>query len=458
MNHVTRHRTGVLSGSLTAAIFFFAFLWASSAHADFRICVVGSILTTDSGDSIPNGPNAGDTEDYWVNGDAGILKAIPGIWVEVTYSGGLWTGQYADHAGCADFYGSDTNATVTVRSRTQRGGGNQIVMHDDPSDFAQPSATWGYVYTGQTLASGTTSTYTVGAGIAKWTALFVANFTVGAWKSQLSGTTIYLGIDESCTMETEDIASAHFGDSNAQITNGRHYLWLANCGTTLLSRQKFTVSHEVGHAIAALFFGTSSGGANGHEPSSFDYSRDGDSPNSAYCRHVTAYQMWTKEWNAVAFREGYAHFVAAAAWNDRNDPGLAGQQGTGQEGSFTWNGATWDLERYLNGAGTGSGGRMENRCCEYSSNPDCLAAWDSSAVIEDWMLFLWDFYTEKNCNANPGLYTMLNIYRETRRNGNLTKGNYYTRSRQAMEELYSDSCLRNAFYSWANWNGVNHDT
>ena len=60
MNHVTRHRTGVLSGSLTAAIFFFAFLWASSAHADFRICVVGSILTTDSGDSIPNGPNAGD--------------------------------------------------------------------------------------------------------------------------------------------------------------------------------------------------------------------------------------------------------------------------------------------------------------------------------------------------------------------------------------------------------------
>ncbi len=61
-------------------------------------------------------------------------------------------------------------------------------------------------------------------------------------------------------------------------------------------------------------------------------------------------------------------------------------------------------------------------------------------------------------HRDPSRATLLNIYRETRKNGGLTAGNYYTKSKAAMEELISDTCLRTKFSSWAGWNGVDHDT
>ncbi len=101
------------------------------------------------------------------------------------------------------------------------------------------------------------------------------------------------------------------------------------------------------------------------------------------------------------------------------------------------------MERF--NAGDTIGGRLET-------------SWDSAGTNNDWLRFLWDFYTVDNCVSNPWTYTLLNIYRETRRNGGLTKGNYYTKTKAAMEELYSDGCLRGYFSSYAQWNGVDNDT
>ena len=431
------------------------------ARADYTICAVGSIQTNDSGFTIPSGPNAGDTEDYWSNGNSGLSKAIKGIKIEVTYSGG-GEGTWADGNGCADFSGSRTNATVKISSETKRGG-NRLVLHDDPFDFTPQSPSWAYIYTGQTLSSNQTYTYTgIGAGIAKWTALFTANFTLDYWRTPLSGADIYLGVEESCP---SDLASAHYGspgasESNSEITQGRHWLGITSCSPWTFTRDKFLVAHEMGHAIAALFYGQVSGSVDGDEPNTDDYTNDNDparAPNSSACTNNAFYSELTKEWNSVTFREGYAHFVAAAAWNDRNDSGAAGGSGTGQEGAFTWFGRTHDLERFNLGAGSGSGGRMENICCQDPPD-DCSTSWDSAGTNADWLRFLWDYFTVTSCTNNPTRKDMLKIYRKTRLNGGLTKGNYYTKTRNAMRNIYGATCLRNEFDTWANWNGINHDT
>lgn len=454
--------------------FVLVLLQSMSARADYTICVVGSVLTTDSGRQVPNGPNAGDTEDYWPNADSGVSKAIPGI--QISTPDGT---RSADGSGCADFPGTLANETVTIWSSTWRGTNNRLVLHDDPYnfDFTDLTPTWSYVYANQTTASGTTKTYTnVGSGIAKWTALFAANFMLDEYDNLLSGTRIYLGVDETCQPgpnppQTNNVASAHYGPggsaSNSEITSGHHFLVVANCASTLLTRQKFIISHEMGHAIAALFYGDKTGASNGNEPNSTDYTNDTDparGPTAAACQLTTpsggpTYSPQTKEWNSVTFREGYAHFLTAVAWNVKNDPGAAGGSGTGQEGAFTFFGVSYDLERYNRGSGTNSGGRLENTCCVHNPpTTNCTTSWDSASVNNDWLLFLWDYWSEDGCSNNVTKANMLNIYAETRLNGGLTKGNYYTKTRAAMRELFTGSCLRAAWDNWADWNGVNHDT
>lgn len=450
---------------LAAALFY-----AAPAQADYTICVVGRVQTIDSGKTIPRGPNAGDTEDYWSNADSGINKALQGIFVIVDPPQGADQGEWTDGDGCADFSGSVQNANVIIRSRTKRNG-NHMILHGQPDTFSPTTSGWSYVFSNQNLNSNQTYTYqNIGSGIAKWTALFTANFTLDRWKNVTTGKYIHLGVDESCvasppSARTDNRASAHYGPgssaSNSQITSGWHYLVLSNCSSTLLTRRKSIVSHEVGHALAALFYADSSSATNGDEPNCTDLNNDLDparSPNSSACTGSSnSYSIYTKEWNSIAFREGFAHFVAAAAWSDKDDAGRAGSSGTGHEAEFTWFNDPQDLRRYNQGSGTNNGGRLENICCvEPGSN--CSTSWDSAATNGDWMRFLWSYFTDDTCGSAPTKKEMLQIYQRTRLNGGLTKGNYYTRARTAMRQLVTSSCLRGRWDTWAMRTGVDNDT
>ncbi len=446
-------------------------LFSLAAHASYTICAVGSIRTTDSGNQIPSGPNAGDTEDYWQNGDSTLSKAIHGLSIGVYRPGAGNEYRNTGSDGCADFTGTaGSGSTVTFYSHTlaQSTG---LVLNNSPYSYALNGATWTYRYTNQNLRNNRTYTYSnLGSGLAKWTTLFTANFGLRRFDDALNvvsnWTTIYLGLDESCTTGTngtDTVASAHYGGSgsnrsNGQITSGRHYLALANCTTGgQRSRQKFIVSHEMGHAITALYYGASSGATNGDEPNSTDYSKDRVDGETGTCRDggtsgSDSYTIDSKEWNSVGFREGFAHWVAASSWSLKNDSGAAGGSGTGQEGSFSWFGGSQtdahDLERYNLGAGSGSGGHLENIC---------TTGWDSSSTNGDWLRFLWDMFTDTTCGSSPSKNNMLDVYSRTRQNGGLTKGNYFTRAEQAANNLWG-SCWEGRFATWSSWNGVDNDT
>src|SRR5262249_48501121 len=152
----------------------------------------------------------------------------------------------------------------------------------------------------------------------------------------------HVGIDN--TQSTGN--SAHFGSSNSYITEGRHYLRLGNGNVdskgnpdTPRTRYKFHVAHELGHAIAALYYGDHENAVNGDEPNTGDYSHN-VLPNACGTGDTT-YSISSKEWNSVGFREGFAHFISARIWNNKET-----------EGAFTWFAAPHDLERYNQGLGT----------------------------------------------------------------------------------------------------------
>lgn len=435
--------------------FFGTLSHAAIAQAAFTICAVGQVTTIDSGRTIPNGPNAGDTEDFWANADSTINVPAAGIYISYEWlngSQGGGGGGFANSSGCMTL--SETASTVTeVRIYSMSNAGNTVRVHNNPGSFATtPGSLYSYVYVNQNYQDNQTYTYTVGSGIAKWTTFFVASFMSEAFDTNVLGKSIHVGIDEAACPQSN--TSAHYGGSvpnrsNGQITSGRHFLSTGNCATSPHSRQKFLISHEMGHALAALFYGAASGAVDGDEPNSTDYTNDSDpsrAPNATACQSSSPYTINTKEWNSVTFREGYAHWAAASSWSTP----IA-------EGAFTWFQSSEDLERYGQGSGMFTGGQLENVCC----TSGCTTSWDSAATNGDWLRFLWDFDTATNCASNPNQYTLLKIYRQTRLNGSLTLGNYYTRSRAAMAGLYSGStydCLRASWDTWAAWNGIDHDT
>ncbi len=287
---------------LALSVFTLGMLLSGVAQAGFTVCATGKVTTIDSGSTIPSGPNAGDTEDYWNTADSGLAIPAAGIGITVQHPTLGTDFEWADSSGCAFFSspGATTGFTVTMESVTSDvGNGNYVRLHNDPYSFTStPGAVWAYVFTNQTLTQNTTATYTqIGSGIAKWTAFFTANFALRKNDDLLSGVALYVGIDESCTTDTEDLASAHYGGavpnrSNGKISTGTHFLGLANCASTNLTRQKFIVTHEVGHAIAALYYGktTSAVVVNGDEPNSNDYTNDND-PSRAERRRLHAQRL-----------------------------------------------------------------------------------------------------------------------------------------------------------------------
>jgi hypothetical protein len=253
-------------------------------------------------------------------------------------------------------------------------------------------------------------------------------------------------------------ASAHYGDSNDHITDGRHYIKLGN-GTvdgegnpaTPSTKFKFIVTHELGHAIAAIYYGNHDDAQDGGEPS-VSLSHD-EGPNACGTQDQPdadppkyGYSISSKEWNSVGFREGFAHFISAKIWNNKET-----------EATFTWFAEAHDLERYNFGASNNAGGRLENQCCVGGG---CSDSWAGAGTNEDWVRFLWDWYTNTSdsCPDRPTKLDMLKLYRQTRLNGGLTNNNYFQKMQAAADDLtHLDECLRtDRFDFYANHNGINN--
>lgn len=406
---------------------------------DYRTCIRFEAETVDSGFGIANGPNAGGTEDQYVSCNAGCTAIARGVRVKV--SRGAWSQTFdADpSSGCFDWTNTATNGfDVRVYGFATDSAGNQVRIHDGGSaTTGYPGSTYSILLTDVTPTANGTDTYDVGNYDRKWTAMAVLGFAFYRYHSGLSDTLVHAAMDDTECWDS----SAHYGSSNAAITEGKHYIRIGNCAAgTPSTRRKFVITHELGHALAALYYGAQAGAVDGGEPGV----SSGHNVGPSACTIGSSYSIDSKEWNSIGFREGFAHFVAARVWNDKHP-----------EGAFRWSSTTHDLERWGQGAGAASGGRLENQCCV----SNCGSSWTDAGTIEDWMRFFWDFYNNVDgaCPEQPDGLDMFKLYSQTRLNGGLSASNYYDKMRAAAQDIGLPACLSGTrFDTYAIHNGINN--
>ena len=95
-----------------------------------------------------------------------------------------------------------------------------------------------------------------------------------------------------------------------------------------------------------------------------------------------------------------------------------------------------------------------------SAANNCAQSWRNTGTIGDWTRFLWDLYTSQDpyedCAVQPTARQMLDIYSQTRRNGNLGPQNYEDRMYDAFVDLGFPVCLANAYLYYQVLNGADH--
>lgn len=419
---------------------------AGGALNSYETCALFRTQTTDSGIPVGAGPNKGGVEDYFKGWNVG--QDVPAYGARVVMSQGSWSQSYdADPlTGCFTWKTERTgsfNMKVYAFSRNARG--NYARVHNDVNDFSALPGTayWNY-FTGFKPVNGGKSYIAAGNYSSEFTAAAIMGFVLRRLGNLGPKDAHFeMAIDNKAPDakgENGAYSSAHWGQSNSFITEGRHYLRVANIGATRQSQEKFVVAHEMGHAFAAVYYGSFDGAKNGSEPKTGDYAHPVGAGNG--CGMADLYSIGSEEWNSVLFREGFAHFLSAFTWNNQEE-----------EGSFDWLGSHHDLERYSNGAGLASGGRLENVC----ATPETYA---NAGTNEDWMLFFWDYFTNSGdaCTTRPTPNQMLKLYANTRLGGGLTTQNYFQKMRAAAKKDASlPSCVTETrFDQLAKFNGIDN--
>ena len=421
---------------------------------NYRTCVKFQIRTVDSSLGIPDGPNAGGTEDHYVTANNDISVIARGVRVKVSRGGWSQTFDSEPSTGCFNWSHNGANGfSLRVYGYATDSADNYVRIHTAPNDFSSyPGQTYSILLTDVSPTPGGVNTYHVGSYNSKWTAMASLAFGLYRYHDGLSGKAFHVGIDNS----TPGGSSAHYLQSNQSITNGRHYIKIGNATVnsngdpaTPQTKYKFIVTHELGHAIAALYYGAHDDADDGSEPNvSLSHNVN---PNACGTLDDPAnddfgYSIDSKEWNSVGFREGFAHFVAAKIWNNKET-----------EGTFSWFADPHDLERYNYGAGGNSGGRLENQCCVGAG---CANSWAGAGTNGDWLRFFWDWYTNVSdtCPDRPTKLDMLKLYRQTRLNGGLTNNNYFSKMQAAAGDLNLSDCLKTSrFNYYAAYNGIDNE-
>jgi hypothetical protein len=150
-------------------------------------------------------------------------------------------------------------------------------------------------------------------------------------------------------------------------------IWLTDFGAD----KKFAISHEMGHRILSLYMG---GFIN-------DDTYDLDSNNNLACDTSTSHAMWSMEYDSAAAMEGWAHFIAAATYNDR--------AGENPGGAFRY----WSSSNTID---------IEESSPQFPSNYNdtvCSQIQVSTGfkmgVELDWLRHYWDYYTNA-LDVDPG--------------------------------------------------------
>lgn len=455
--HLRRVIYGALRLGIPSAVYGFG---TPALAASYQVCAKWSIVTDDSGFEIGAGPRDGFGEDQYVSCNSGCDVVARGVRIKAERSGFSTVKDADPTTGCASWTDSGGSGTydLTVYGYATSALGTVVRIHNASSEACDdiPGSTYSAFIDDAELTPGGSDTWTIPYA-SKWTAMAVSAFTLYriGW---ISGKEINIELEPTwCTT-----ASSHIEDASDFITSGIHCTHLGDTCTSPtqpVTRKKWIVSHELGHAIAALWYGGKAGAANGGEPnmsfSSGITSSGGSNEIPDHCGNGgTFYGHASKEYNSVAFREGFAHFIAARVWNDKDG-----------EGSFGWTNPAIDLERYGPSLPSPSGendagGRLENYCCDPAVDSGCTTSWVDSGTNEDYLRLFWDFYTAAATycvgGTQPGFDDLLDLYAQTRLNGSLQYYNYDVKMDAASDDIGLPACLVTAFDDYQAHNGADH--
>lgn len=222
------------------------------------------------------------------------------------------------------------------------------------------------------------------------------------------------------------------GGGNGQFSNGTIFVNPGN--TNQWWKRKYLITHEYGHAVPVLAHDTSFASDCGIDDGDPDVTAD---PN---CLSNVNHKMWSVEWSSCAASEGWAHFVAADAWN-----------GHGTNANCTFN--------YWRDRDVDGNNDVVN--CEGSSSlypnkfmrSQCLsnAPYNGLGVEVDWLRTFWDMHTGNSTWGKAGMAQLLGWIKLNA--GGFSKENTYDMLDLAADE--SPAVVDQNWDFYAAYNGIN---
>jgi len=365
------------------------------------VCVRVLVQTTDSGLSVN-----GVTEDYYLGSDAAAGVEVVGRGFKVMLlqqeaDESVWAGVFdaSTSDGCFSFSRGGSNVySVVVQGYATDGEDNHIRIHTGGTDTSTwfPGETIDRSFVNQGLGS---ENYFVLDGVEddRWTTIAVAAFGLYRWDNGTSDTILSIGFSEDDDDGCGD-SSSMYGDSTSYIESLRaHLIKIGHCDTTdqTESRKKMLVTHELGHAMARLYYGHD--GAESPYMYYVPFGFDETDPNYDECVNTLGYDLTSLEANSLAFKEGFADFYSARVWNDASTHGTYQRFGT-----------PVDLEAWDAAGGVDTpGGYTLNVCGSVAIGV---------STRSDYLRFFWDWHTTSACAGAPTQHDMLELYRRVREN------------------------------------------
>jgi len=401
--------------------------------ATFELCVKIDVRTTDSG-LTANGIK----EDYWVNANNPTQYLVTGRGFRVKVTQGTWSATYDSDpiTGCFSFSRNlSSGFGIRVYGYATDSAGNHVRIHDAGLSTSSwyPGKTYSSYWANQTLSTNSKNTYVLnGRANDRWTTIAAAAFALRRFHAGISDVTISIGFSEG---NCNDSGSIHGNAENYIESNNAHLIRIGRCAdaTNSDAREKMIITHELGHALARLYYGY-----NGDDqPRNQTYNPPGTPGNG--CENVSSYGMNSLEWNSQTFKEAFADFYSAAVWNNK-----------ASRGTYTYRGNAFDLEKWDSVTNQNTaGGYTLNVCNSNVANVSTKG---------DWLRFFWDWYTAA-CTNQPSHLDMMRLYRAVRENNrtgeySLSISNYDNATLYAIENSVPglSSCERNIAVGYMNHN------
>lgn len=203
-------------------------------------------------------------------------------------------------------------------------------------------------------------------------------------------------------------------------------IWLTDFGAD----KKFAIAHEMGHRILGLYVGNYNN----------DDTYDLDSNDVIQiCDTSTAHAMWSMEYDAAAAMEGWAHFMAAAAFNDRagDNPGAMFRYWSSLN--------TIDVEQ--------SSPQFPSNYFDTVCSQVAVALPTKMGVELDWLRHWWDYYTNA-LDVDPGARpTVQQMMAEIDAAPAWSRGTAWTSIREGVSS-YSGEDQLDRWDQHGAWNGV----